>query len=88
MTEAASCAFMAPTAKCATSAPSRRATTLGTGRADMATYVINEKYNDTREVVAHKYAVEGDFVHFSDGSGHRVLSLRTASIYTIEDKKN
>lgn len=52
----------------------------------MATYVINERYNDSREVVAHKYVVEGEFIHFSDGSGHRVYSMRTAAVFTVEDK--
>ncbi|MFJ6776565.1 hypothetical protein ACIQOV_37360 [Kitasatospora sp. NPDC091257] len=50
----------------------------------MAKYKINAGYSEARTVEAESYRVEGDFIHFTDGEGSRVLTLRASQVYVIE----
>ena len=52
----------------------------------MAHFWINREVAGVRErqVTAETYGVEGDYVHFYDGSKQKVLSIRKETAFLIE----
>ncbi|MGV9497519.1 hypothetical protein ACWDQ0_04535 [Streptomyces sp. NPDC003642] len=52
----------------------------------MAHFWINKEVPGTRErqVVAHSYVIEGDYVHFLDTTKQKVMSIRKETAFLIE----
>ncbi len=50
------------------------------------TYVVGSKAVD-KEVEAYSYVVDGDFIHFSDGAGAPVFSVRAKDVQSVETTK-
>ena len=54
----------------------------------MSKYVINKGYSTSevreREVVAHSFKTEGDYIDFMDADGEVVLRVKALHVVTVE----